>query len=76
MTKLIKKKVKTNLEENVDQIQDLAEDELEDVGAVGAHGPDEIVDELGPLRLELLGAGLEHLAGHVLHQHLDLAALA
>ena len=39
-------------------------------------GPEEVVDELLPLRLELLRARVQHRAVHALHEHVELAALA
>ena len=49
------RKVLNNLSEDVDEVEDFAEDELEDVGVVSPQVAGEVVDDQGPAILHRFG---------------------
>ena len=64
----------SDLEEYVDEVEELAEDELVHVGGVRVQRPQEVVHELPPLRRELLRRRVQHvLAAHPLKEQAQLA---
>ena len=62
-----------HLEEDVDEVQDLAEDELVDVGVVRPEGPQDVVDDGLPAGVVLLDAVEDVLVVHVLNEHVQLS---
>lgn len=63
-----------NLEEDVDEVEDLAKYEFVDVGVVAPEGPQDVVDDGLPAGVVLLDAIEDVLIVHVLHEHAELSA--
>jgi hypothetical protein len=63
----------TYLEEDIDKVEDLAEEELVDIGVVRPKGPENVVDYRLPPRLVLVVV-VEHVAVKVLNKHVQLAS--
>ena len=62
-----------HLEEDVDEVEDLAEYELVDVGVVRPEGPQDVVDDGLPAGVVLLDAVEDVLVVHVLNEHVQLS---
>ncbi len=61
------------LDENVDKVEDFAENKLVRVRVVGAEGPEEVVDDGAPAILELLAVVVNQLNVKAVDQHAQLA---